>query len=141
MTRRRSILIVDDNRFDVLLARKLIERSGLFEHVYDVTDGAEALALFQDCERTRQSYEGFPPAVILLDINMPLMNGFEFLESYAALGAADSRETSIIVMLTSSSYGDDRKRALEFPMVKTYIVKPLTQSHLQQLAEVLQDDG
>jgi CheY-like chemotaxis protein len=72
--------------------------------------------------------------VILLDINMPLMNGFEFLETLSTLQTVE-QGTSVVVMLTSSSFNGDRARALEFSMVKDYIVKPLGKQRARELAD------
>lgn len=131
-----SLLIVDDNAFDVLHTTKLLQRTGLFEHIYSATDGAEALALFQNYEESRREHaEGFPPLMILLDINMPLMNGFEFLRALAALDTGVEHAPSIIVMLTSSSFEQDREKALQDPLVKDYVVKPITRTRAVELAE------
>ncbi|MCX4247172.1 response regulator [Paraliomyxa miuraensis] len=131
-----SLLIVDDNSFDILLTRKVLERTGQFEHIYAVTDGAEALALYQNYEQSRRAHpDGFPPLVILLDINMPLMSGFEFLSAYAELETDAPHDPAIIVMLTSSSFEQDRDRALQDPLVRDYIVKPMTRARAVELAE------
>lgn len=137
MKKITSLMIVDDNSFDALLTTKILQRTGRFTHIYSVTDGTEALALFQDYEESRRrNPEGFPPLLILLDINMPLMNGFEFLQAYAELDR-DPRydHPSIIVMLTSSSFEQDRNRALQDPLVKDYIIKPMTRTRAIELAD------
>jgi CheY-like chemotaxis protein len=136
MKKIASLLIVDDNSFDILYTRKILEKTGQFEHVYAVTDGAEALELFRNYEESRRQHpEAFPPLMILLDINMPLMNGFEFLTQYSQLENGPAIDPSIIVMLTSSSFEDDRKRALDDPLVKDYVVKPMTRQRAAELAE------
>lgn len=135
MKKISSLLIVDDSSFDVLLTKMILERTGQFEHVFAVTDGAEALALFQNYQESRRQHPGFPPLVILLDINMPLMNGFEFLSAYAELETNEGHDPSVVVMLTSSSFEDDRNKALQDPLVKDYIVKPMTRQRAMELAE------
>jgi CheY-like chemotaxis protein len=136
MKKISSLLIVDDSAFDVLLTRKILEKTGRFEHIFSVTDGAEALALFRNYEESRRQHpDGFPPLVILLDINMPLMNGFQFLNAYAELESDAEIDPAIIVMLTSSSFENDRNKALQDPLVKDYIVKPMSRSRAVELAE------
>lgn len=131
-----SLLIVDDNSFDILLTRKVLEKTGLFEQIYSVTDGSEALSLFQNYAESRRQHPGsFPPLVILLDINMPLMNGFEFLRAYAELESDVEHDPVVIVMLTSSSFEQDRDKALQDPLVKDYIVKPMTRTRAVALAD------
>jgi CheY-like chemotaxis protein len=136
MKKIASLLFVDDNSFDILYTKKILEKTGQFEHVYAVTDGAEALELFRNYEESRRQHpESFPPLMILLDINMPLMSGFEFLSQYSQLDNGPSVDPSVIVMLTSSSFEDDRKRAMEDPLVKDYVVKPMTRQRAAELAE------
>jgi CheY-like chemotaxis protein len=131
-----SLLIVDDSSFDVLLTKRILEKTGRFEHIYAATDGSEALAMFQNYEESRRQHpQSFPPLMILLDINMPLMGGFEFLSAYARLDGDLGYDPSIIVMLTSSSFENDRNKALQDPLVKDYIVKPITRQRAVELAE------
>lgn len=133
-----SLLIIDDNAFDVEIARRILARTGRFKHIFSVSDGREALNLFQDYSATRAKYpEEFPPLVILLDINMPVLDGFAFLDAYAQLELPEDMKSSIVIMLTSSSCYPDRERALSHAMVEDYIVKPLTTSHATMLADRL----
>jgi CheY-like chemotaxis protein len=133
-----SLLIIDDNAFDVEIAQRILARTGRFKHIFSVSDGREALNLFQDYNATRARYpEEFPPLVILLDINMPVLDGFAFLDAYAQLELPEDMKSSIVIMLTSSSCYPDRERALSHAMVEDYIVKPLTTSHATMLAERL----
>ena len=133
-----SVLLVDDNPFDVDVAKRILELTGRYKHVYSVTNGAEALELFRDYESSRRDYpDKFPPLVILLDINMPVMDGFGFLQSYAELDQTDEQPPFVVVMLTSSSYDADRERAFTSPFVKEYIVKPMTLKRAVELADQL----
>lgn len=104
------VYIVDDNELDLYYARLVIERNHPGVEVLTFDSAAEAL------QALRQS--GAPPDLILLDINMPGMNGFEFL-------AAFDPPTAPVVMLTSSPDPVDRQQALSHASVRDYIVKPL----------------
>lgn len=131
-----SLLIIDDNPFDVEIAQRILERSGRFERVYAASDGKEALDLFHDYNTSRAKYpDHFPPLLILLDINMPVMDGFGFLEEYARLEHPEDMKPAVVVMLTSSSYGPDLDRALAHDAVEDYIVKPITPSQAIALAD------
>lgn len=131
-----SVLIVDDNPHDVRLTQKMLEKSGRYGTIYTATDGTEAIRLFREYEAARSKYEqAFPPLLILLDINMPLMDGFEFLTAYGQLDPELRKPTSVVVMLTSSSHATDRERALEYSAVKGYVVKPMSKRRAGELAD------
>ena len=135
----RSVLIVDDNRLDRMLATRVFERSGRFSHVYAVNDGAEALALYEDYDRQRREQpDRFPPLLVLLDIKMPVMDGFTFLERYAELGL-EVEHPHFILMLTTSTATVDRQRAEAEPLVHEYLVKPVTSAVVEELADVYLD--
>lgn len=129
-----SVLIVDDNPGDRYIAEYMLAKSGRFGEVYWLSDGQDALALFTDHAVAHAAHpERFPPAVLLLDINMPRLGGFEFLDALAALGLADL--PTVILMLTSSTLASDTRRAAEQALVKGYIVKPFTVQHAHRIAD------
>jgi CheY-like chemotaxis protein len=116
----------------------MMAESGRYEHVLTAADGTDAIAMFELYETSRKQHgELFPPLLILLDINMPMMNGFEFLQRYQSLTETDERvpKTSVVLMLTSSAELKDKKTAKSFAAVKDYIVKPLTEECATQIAE------
>ncbi|ACY15509.1 response regulator [Haliangium ochraceum] len=128
------LLIVDDSEFDADIAQRVLRRTGRFKRVAIASNGREALALIDECTGA-QGPAQIPPQVILLDINMPLMNGFDFLERYQDRDAAQGEPSVVVVMLTSSSYEEDRERAMAKPCVRDYFVKPLTTQRAIDLAE------
>ena len=131
----QSVMVVDDNQLDRMLAVRLFERSGRFAHVFAVNDGTEALAMYADYERQRREQpELFPPLLVLLDINMPMMDGFTFLERYRELGL-EIEDPHFILMLTTSTAAVDRERAAAEPLVHDYLVKPVTSDVVAALAD------
>lgn len=132
----QSLCMVDDNEIDIYQLNRVIKKSGLVEHFYSFCDGQEALEHFLDYDESQRKFDGqFPPKVMLLDINMPRMDGFEFLERYSKL-PAEKKNSLVIMMLTSSGQDRDKERAAHFPMVMDYIIKPFTLEHLQKIMEM-----
>ncbi|MCD7109303.1 response regulator [Rhizobium sp. DKSPLA3] len=124
-----SLLIIDDDETDLFICGYTIQRFDPDIKVVQALNGREGLDLLR---RER-------PDAIILDINMPVMNGFEFLETYArdfARGADDP--VPLVVMLTSSHLGADREKALQYDFVKRYFEKPLTQDNLKALAGIIE---
>ena len=120
------VLLVDDSEFDRLYTSVILGKTGLPWAVKECESGAEALQAIAQAPR--------PAALILLDVNMPGMDGFEFLAAFERLPAAQ-REHTAVVMLSSSPLDTDRQRALAHPAVKDYLVKPLTQPQAERLAQ------
>lgn len=120
------VLLIDDSEPDRLYTGIVLGRSGLPYAVRDFESAADALALL--------AAEPQPPCIILLDINMPGMNGFAFLDAYEKLPEAHRRNT-VVVMLSSSPADSDRQRALAHAVVKDYVVKPLTVPQARRLGE------
>ncbi len=113
----RDILVVDDSDTDLLYTRIILEAAQVAEQVITLGTAQEALDLLQ-------RPEGHRVDVILLDINMPEMDGFAFLRAYDRLHASQQAR-AVVVMLTSSPDPADRERAMAFGCVKSYVVKPL----------------
>lgn len=116
-----SILVVDDNEVDILIARKNLEMSGSFDKIYTATDGEDAL----------RTLENVNPDYVLLDINMPILDGWGFLDSFE-FDILDKITKPKVIMLSSSIDEEDSKRALSDPNVSQYLVKPLNALKIKQ---------
>jgi CheY-like chemotaxis protein len=104
------ILVVEDNPGEILLVREAIRRFSIAADVFIAYDGEQALQMLND--------SSIKADLILLDLNLPNLDGFQILERYRV------REGPPVVVLTCSSYPLDRERAFELG-VKDYVVKPL----------------
>ncbi len=128
MPKLTSILLVDDDSTTNFLNKLLINRLQVVEQLLVAENGAEALALLQ-AVGTPNAPDS--PALVLLDVNMPVMNGLEFLEAYQFLPLAQ-RQTIVIVLLTTSVNPRDLSRVAELPVDGT-LTKPLTEEKLRGL--------
>lgn len=117
-------MIIDDDEIDrYLLKRKLKELDLTFQFI-EKTNGQEALDFFVECESgTVELPEGYPPQIVFLDINMPLMNGWSFLSAFSKLYDSVRLENSVVVMFTSSNMPEDRAKLSDFIFVKGYLLK------------------
>lgn len=113
----RDVLIIDDSDADLLYSRLILEGAQVAERVITLGTAQEALDHLQQPEGHRVD-------LILLDINMPEMDGFAFLQTYQGLHVGQQAQ-AVVVMLTSSPDPVDRERALAFACVKGYVVKPI----------------
>jgi CheY-like chemotaxis protein len=124
----KSVLLVDDSRATNFMHRELIREADFAERIDVALDGEEAL----DFLRSGSDSEYFPPSVIFLDINMPKMDGFEFLEACKSLPEGQ-RGSLVIVMLTTSLDPGDRTRAMATGMVRDFHHKPLSLAALEEM--------
>lgn len=122
------VMLIDDSESDLLYTRIILQRAAVPYEVQAFESAREALAALKDGTA--------PVDLILLDINMPGMNGFEFLEAYQAL-RGDQQADAVVVMLTSSPHAADRDRALAFDCVKGYVTKPIDRASADSLVELL----
>jgi CheY-like chemotaxis protein len=114
MGRHRMILLIEDDQVDAITVKRALEDAGSASLIVHVSNGESALAYLRSDVNER-------PYLILLDLNMPKMNGLEFLKSIKADPALSS--IPVVVLTTSASQDDigDSYRA----SVAGYIVKPL----------------
>jgi len=115
------ILLIDDDFDDNVFNKIIIRKMDITETVDEASDGVEALEHL----KARST----PPELIFLDINMPRMNGWEFLERYKDLDPKQKAKT-IIVMLTTSANPDEIKKAQEIEEVSGFKTKPLSKEML-----------
>jgi CheY-like chemotaxis protein len=125
--RLNCILLIDDNESDNYYHKIIIEGMNIAGKIEIAENGLEALTLLKKEKQT-------PPELIFLDINMPKMDGWEFLEKYKDLDIKQKARITI-VMLTTSSNPEDRKRAEKAAEVSGFVTKPLSEEILNGILE------
>ena len=119
----KKILLVDDDYICNFLSKEALHQIGYVNDINIVLNGEEALNFFKSTEGPSNL-----PDVILLDINMPIMDGFGFLEAFSRLNVPEKENIKIII-LTSSNNPDDVARARVFG-VSQYLTKPIQADEL-----------
>lgn len=123
------ILLVDDDQTTNFLNQLLLNKLAIADKLLTANDGAQALDLVQ--QHCSADPHAACPALILLDVNMPGMNGIQFLEAYQRLPQAQ-QEAIVIVMLTTSLHPRDLERVRQFN-VHGFLNKPLTAEKVHDL--------
>jgi len=120
MTPLKRVLLIDDDKVTNMLHRRVVERSGYALRVEVATDGQAALDILDADMAANRSF----PELVFLDINMPGMGGFEFLENYARQIPTPNPQM-IIVMLSTSLLQSDHDKINADPNVHSLCEKPL----------------
>ncbi|MDH5531731.1 MAG: response regulator [Paracoccaceae bacterium] len=125
------VMLIDDEMVDQMIYKRVIHRSQLVRDIVTFGYAEDALAYLRD--------PASPPVdLILLDINMPRMNGFEFLDAYGA-DPGPGASAVVITMLTTSLTASDRARAEKSELVREFFNKPLTGEHVATAAALVRE--
>jgi CheY-like chemotaxis protein len=114
----KKVLLIDDDKVSNFLSSLIIKKTLIAEVVKECSDGQEGLDFLRSLNEISEI-----PDILFLDLNMPVLDGWQFLNEF---GLLDKRVQMPIYILTSSNYEGDLIKSKEFDAVKGYIVKPLS---------------
>jgi CheY-like chemotaxis protein len=118
MNKLKFVMLVDDNDIDILINKRLIQMLDMAEEIKSYHNGRQAIEAFKILNQLKVC-----PDLILLDLNMPVLDGFGFMKEYHYL--PEEMKKGKIIILTSSSDPNDIRKAKELGC-HDYLVKPLT---------------
>jgi CheY-like chemotaxis protein len=128
----RSILLIDDNEMDNFINQKMIGALNITEHIYTHNGARSAIEFLKNVEKISPGNAEALPEVIFLDIDMPLMDGFAFLDEFDKM-KEETKQHCKIIMLTSSINPYDINKSKKYDYVKKYIRKPLSEENIKNL--------
>lgn len=118
-----NVLIVDDNEVDRYILKRQLEKIGV-NSIMEKSDGCEALEFLRDYDQNAKLFpDEFPPVIIFLDINMPKVNGFDFLKEFALMRSKNELSSIVVCMYSSSERPEDKERVSQYDFVESFIVK------------------
>ncbi|GAB3166240.1 response regulator [Telluribacter humicola] len=127
----KNIFLIEDDDTTMHLLRKTILRCSLAENIIELKHGMHALDYL---EQVTAGQEGLVPDLIMLDLDMPVIDGWQFLDEYTRLYMHHFPHTQICI-LTTSVDEEDYKRAKEYPVVSYFLKKPCFFPDLEELKQ------
>ncbi len=132
------ILCVDDDPITLMLCKMVITRSAFANHIVTAQNGEEALHYFDDLRKNNLSTTiSEYPKLLFLDLNMPVMGGWEFLDHFSQEEYRISFANCKVIVLSSTIDPDDIMKAKTYPMVLDFLSKPISKEMLEELKETL----
>jgi CheY-like chemotaxis protein len=121
-----NLLVIDDDDINIFIIKKIVEKTGFSVNMVAKTNGQLAIDYLQEITGDATQF----PHLILIDINMPVLNGWEFIETYEKMNIPKAVD---MYMLSSSVYENDIEKAKTYQVVKGFISKPLSIDRLIEL--------
>jgi len=123
-----AVMVIDDSPLERFLAETIIKNSQFGEEVISFNSAVEGLAYLESLESDPERF----PDVLFVDIQMPLMNGFQFLDKFMEFPDAIKHKCKI-VMYSSTLDDKDYIRMRRYPVIRKFLTKPLSEEMLRRI--------
>lgn len=132
------ILCVDDDPITLMLCKMVISKSAFSHEIATATNGQGALQYFEDLKSSDASKPVSKyPKMVFLDLNMPVMGGWEFLDEFSKPEFNDYFPETKVIVLSSTIDPKDIAKSRTYPMVLDFMPKPITKEMLEDLKKVI----
>ena len=128
MKKINSVCIIDDDSIFVYIVKRLMDERNFCDSIIEFENGKEGIEGVLELNTKNKL-----PNIIFLDLSMPIMSGWEFLDAFAE-AKISNKETIKIIVMSSSINPNEIEMIKAYPMVTDYIVKPITPSDLEKIA-------
>jgi CheY-like chemotaxis protein len=127
-----NVMLIDDNELDNFINEKTLEAHHFAQKIYSNTSGKSAMEFLNNLVTMGNEFSGAYPEVIFVDLNMPMIDGFQFIEYFKKNSEMPLNKPKIVI-LTSSVYHEDRAKALDISKDILFLNKPLTKEMLDTI--------
>ena len=127
-----NVMLIDDSEMDNFINQNVIEAARFAERIYTTTNGLSALEFLTNLLVNKETLPSMVPEIVFVDLNMPLMNGFQFIKKFYELPKELTANCKIVI-LTSSLNPSDQETAQEINKDIVFLHKPLTTTSLTSI--------
>ena len=131
-TANKSVMIIDDNDIDNFINERIIKSSLFSENVYVHTSAKSALEFLKNLESVKDIPKEIIPSYIFLDLNMPIMDGFQFMDAFQKFSTTFQSSIKIVI-LTTSLNPSDVETSKKFKQNIKFLYKPLNETMLKEI--------
>ena len=132
LTKYKAVMIIDDNDIDNFINERILKAALISENVYVHTSAKSALEFLKNLESVKNIPKEIIPSYIFLDLNMPIMDGFQFMDAFQKF-SDEFRSAIKIVILTTSLNPSDVETAKKFKQQIKFLYKPLNEAMLKEI--------
>ena len=131
------ILCVDDDPITLMLCKMVISKSSFAKEIITAQNGEEAINYFDELKLNNLGAEIKKyPSLVFLDLNMPVMDGWEFLDQFSKDEYTAFFKNTKVIVLSSTIDPKDIEKSKTYPMVIDFLSKPITKDILEELKEI-----